>query len=97
MEPGTLRIHRTLESLVVLGLGHRLWLRLRILRNTGTSRLSGAIGNTDRLVGSNISNKPSFRLKHLGVLDGSDGSDGTLYPLTENYTLPVAQATGRVA
>ena len=44
-----------------------------------------------------ISNNRSFRLKHRGVPDGSDGSDGTLYPLTENYTLPVAQATGRVA
>jgi hypothetical protein len=38
----------------------------------------------------NISNNPSFRLKHPGVLDGSDGSDRTLYPLTENYTLPIA-------
>jgi len=44
-----------------------------------------------------ISNYTSFHQKHLGVLDGSDGSDGTLYPLTENYKLPVAQATGRVA
>ena len=44
-----------------------------------------------------ISNDPSFRQKHPGVLDGSDGSDGTSYPLTENYTLHVAQATGRVA
>ena len=37
-----------------------------------------------------ISNNPGFRLKHPGVPDGSDGSDGTSYPLTENYTLPVA-------
>jgi len=44
-----------------------------------------------------ISNDPSFRLKHPGVSDGSDGYDGTSYPQTENYTLPVAQATGRVA
>jgi len=43
-----------------------------------------------------ISNNPSFRLKHPGVPDGSDGSGGTLYPLTENQTRPVAQATGRV-
>ena len=42
----------------------------------------------------NISNDPNFRLKHPGV---PDGSDGTSYALTENYTLPVAQATGRVA
>jgi hypothetical protein len=42
-----------------------------------------------------ISNNSSFHQKHPGVLDGSDGSDGTLYPLTENYMLPVAQATGR--
>jgi len=47
--------------------------------------------------GSPISNNPTFRQKHPGVPDGSDGSDGTLYPLTENYTLHVAQATGRVA
>jgi hypothetical protein len=38
----------------------------------------------------NISNNSSFRQKHPGVPDGSDGSDGMLYPLTENYTLPVA-------
>jgi len=44
-----------------------------------------------------ISNNSSFRLKHPGVPDGSDGSDGTSYPLTENYTHPVAQAMGRVA
>jgi len=43
-----------------------------------------------------IGNDPSFRQKHPGVPDGSDGSDGTSYPLTENYMLPVAQATGRV-
>jgi len=47
--------------------------------------------------GKSISNDPNFRLKHPGVLDGSDGSDGTSYALTENYTLPIAQATGRVA
>jgi len=44
-----------------------------------------------------ISNYSSFRQKHLGVLDGSDGSDGTSHPLTENYTLPVTQVMGRVA
>jgi len=44
-----------------------------------------------------ISNNPSFRLKHPGVPDGSDSSDGTSYPLMENYTLPVAQVTGHVA
>jgi len=46
---------------------------------------------------NNISNDPNFRLEHPGVPDGSDGSDGTSYALTENCTLPVAQATGRVA
>ena len=46
---------------------------------------------------NNISNNSNFRQKHPGVPDCSDGSDGTSYPLTENYTLPVAQATGRVA
>jgi hypothetical protein len=44
-----------------------------------------------------ISNNPSFRLKHPGDPDSPDGSAGTSYPLTENYTLPVAQAMGRVA
>jgi len=44
-----------------------------------------------------ISNKSSFHPKHPGVPDGSDGSDRTSYPLTENSTLPVAQATDRVA
>jgi len=45
---------------------------------------------------SYISNNSSFRQKHLGVPDGSDRSDRTSYPLTENSTLPVIQATGRV-
>jgi len=44
-----------------------------------------------------IGHNSSFRQKHLGVPDGSDGSDGTSYPLMVNYTLPVTQATGRVA
>jgi hypothetical protein len=43
-----------------------------------------------------ISNNCSFRLKHLGVPDRSDGSDGTSYRLTENQTRPVAQAMGRL-
>jgi len=46
---------------------------------------------------SYISNNSSFRLKHPGVPDGSDGSGGTSYPLMENQTRPVARATGRVA
>jgi hypothetical protein len=45
----------------------------------------------------NISNNSSFGQKLPGVKDGSDGSDDTLYPLMENYTLPVTQATGRIA
>jgi len=44
-----------------------------------------------------ISNNSSFRLKHLGVPDGSDGSDGALYTLTGNYTLHVTQVMGHVA
>jgi hypothetical protein len=44
-----------------------------------------------------ISNNPSFRLKHPGVPDGSDSSGRTSYPVTENPTRTVAQATGRVA
>ena len=46
---------------------------------------------------SHISNYSNVRQKHPGVPDGSEGSDGTSYQLTENYTLPVTQATGRVA
>jgi hypothetical protein len=37
-----------------------------------------------------INNISRFRQKYLGVLDCSDSSDETSYPLTENYTLPVA-------
>ena len=44
-----------------------------------------------------ISNNSSFRQNHPGVPDGCDCSDGTSYPLAENYTLPVAQATRRIA
>jgi len=55
------------------------------------------IAENRKILGSIITNDPNFRLKHPGVPDGSDGSDGTSYALTENYTLPVAQATGRVA
>jgi len=44
-----------------------------------------------------ISYNSGFRQKHPGVPDGSDGSDGTAYPLTESYTLPVTQATGGIA
>jgi len=47
--------------------------------------------------GDDISNDPNFHLKHPGVPDGSDGSDGTSCALMENYTLRVAQATGRAA
>ena len=41
------------------------------------------------IIQGKISNDPSFRQKHPGVPDGSDGSDSTSYPLTENYTLHV--------
>jgi len=44
-----------------------------------------------------ISNDTGFHQKHQGVPDGCDGSDGTSYPLTENFTLPIAQGTGGVA
>jgi len=46
---------------------------------------------------AHISNNSSFRQKHEGVPDGSDDSDAISYPLAENFTLPVVQATGRVA
>jgi hypothetical protein len=43
---------------------------------------------------NNISSNSIFRQKHPGVLDGTDGSDGTSYPLTENKMLSVTQAMG---
>ena len=46
---------------------------------------------------THISNNSNFRQNHPCDHDGSDSSDGTLYPMMENSTLPVAQATGRVA
>jgi len=51
----------------------------------------------DHYIHTNISNNSSFRLKHPGVPDGSDGSGGTSYALTANQTRPVAQAMCRVA
>ena len=44
-----------------------------------------------------ISTDASFRLKHPGVQDSSDGSDRTSYRLMENYTLPVTHVTGCIA
>jgi len=44
-----------------------------------------------------ISNCTRVREKHPGVPGSPEGSDGTLYPLTQNYMLLVAQATGRIA
>jgi hypothetical protein len=44
-----------------------------------------------------ISNKSSFHQEYPGVPDGSDSSDGTLYPLTVNQARPVASVTGCVA
>jgi len=45
----------------------------------------------------NISNNSSLCQKHLGVPDGSDGADGTWYPLMEKYIQPVTQAMSDVA
>ena len=44
----------------------------------------------------NISNHPCFRQKHPGVPDSSYGANATWYPLTEDYTLVIAQPIGRV-
>ena len=49
------------------------------------------------LQSSCISKNSSFRLKHTGVPNGSDGSGGTLYPLTENQTRRVALHTSPAA
>jgi len=62
----------------------------------GFGGLVGSSSISESLSGS-ISNNSNFRQKHPGVPHGSHGSDGTMYPLTENYMLPVAQGTGRVA
>ena len=43
-----------------------------------------------------ISSNSIFHQKHPGVLNHSDSFDRIWYPLTENHTLSVAQATGRV-
>jgi hypothetical protein len=53
-------------------------------------------GNLDN-PNDSISNKCSVCQKHPAVPDSSDSSDGTLYPLTEDYILPVTLVTGRVA
>ena len=44
-----------------------------------------------------ISNDASFRQKHPGVPDGSDGSDRTSYPLMQDFTVHFTQVTGRIA
>jgi hypothetical protein len=49
--------------------------------------------NSDSQFRDCISNNPVSRLKHLGVSDGSNGSDGMSYPLTENYTHSIALRT----
>jgi hypothetical protein len=60
--------------------------------------LSGARENAlAQSVNTFISNDPSFRLKHLGVLGGFDGCGRTTYPLTENQTRRIAQVPARVA
>jgi len=63
---------------------------LPYLTDNHYSESSGSCSASRAANFSFISNDPSFRQKHPGVPDGSDGSDGTSYPLTENYTLPVA-------
>jgi hypothetical protein len=44
-----------------------------------------------------IPNNPSFRLKYTVVPEGSDGSGGTSYTLTENQTQPIALHTSLAA
>jgi len=81
-------------------------IQLRIVRKTGSgkNRKQDAIGCKCSHIEVHghqlmifINNNFSFRWNYPGVPDGSDGSDGTSYHLKENYTLPVAQAMGRVA
>jgi len=77
--------------LLLQGMG---WLLLAMadptIGRTAENRILASVAAT------NIGNNPSFRLKHPGVPDGSHSSDGTSYPLKENYTLPVTQVTGRI-
>jgi hypothetical protein len=79
------------------GTGYRYCLRSERLEILGCRRLApkllAVMKNWWQF--EHISNNCSFRQKHPGVPDGSDGSDGPSYPLTENYTLPITQATGR--
>jgi len=44
-----------------------------------------------------ISNNSSFHQEYWGILVGSDGSEWTSYPRTQNYLLPVAKVMGHVA
>jgi len=46
---------------------------------------------------AHISNNPSFHQKHLGGLDNSDGSVGSLYPRRENFMLPIMQGMRFIA
>jgi hypothetical protein len=64
--------------------------------NDKFGRTDNQPGWRDKKTGStNISNNSSFCQKHPGVPDGCEGSDRGLYPQTENYLLPIAQATGK--
>ena len=79
----TYRSDQPIETIYVLSILFHTTIRFR-------HKVSGSIWN-------NISNNPSFCVKHRGVLNGSDGSGGTSLLLTENPTRPVAQVTVRVA
>jgi len=67
-----------------------------VLGNVSGTLKSGWMSDNLEIFGEvlgHISNNPSCHLKHPGVPAGSGGADGTSYPLTENYTLPVPQPT----
>ena len=61
----------------------------------GGKRIINSVANVE--CSAVISNNPSFRHKQSGGPRGSDSAGKSSYPLTENYTHPLAQATGRIA
>jgi len=86
---------RCLQKLCIVGLAKRRGLNDALLERTSDlHRTRLCCGKHIRIVSINISDDSSFLQNHLGVADSSDGSDGTSYPLTENFTLPVPLAMG---
>jgi len=58
--------------------------QMKINQSIKFSDLTNLCQQMDTIFGHNISNNHSFRLKHPGIPDGFDGSDGPSYLLTPN-------------